>query len=194
MTDEDSGLYVVNVADPEDPLIVGSCAVPGACVTVSGNYVYLCEALESPGLYVVDVANPLNPRQAGYYGLPAYFTAAAGNYAFVTSFDSALVGRLYVIEFYGGGVEDGQKPAASRLVPAATVVSGTLRVPEPPLGSTGEPGSHARLALVDAAGRRVLDLRYGQNDVRVLSPGVYFIQAADPARSLSGAQKVVIQR
>jgi hypothetical protein len=35
--------------------------------------------------------------------------------------------------------------------------------------------------LLDASGRKVLDLAPGPNDVRHLSPGVYFVRARDAA-------------
>jgi len=47
-----------------------------------------------------------------------------------------------------------------------------------------------RAELLDAAGRRVLDLHNGANDVRVLAPGVYFVRDVGAA----GAEKVVVQR
>jgi hypothetical protein len=44
--------------------------------------------------------------------------------------------------------------------------------------------------LLDISGRKVLDLSPGENDVRHLAPGVYFIREAQ-ARSV---RKVVITR
>jgi len=35
-------------------------------------------------------------------------------------------------------------------------------------------------SLLDAAGRKVVDLRAGANDVRGLAPGVYFIREVQP--------------
>jgi len=50
--------------------------------------------------------------------------------------------------------------------------------------------------LLDVAGRKVLDLRPGANDVRPLAPGVYFVRSASPAERSepSAVCKVVIQR
>ena len=58
-----------------------------------------------------------------------------------------------------------------------TVVRGVLYLPG--LGTRSElPGSSvmSRAALLDAAGRKVLDLRPGANDVSGLVPGVYFVR------------------
>jgi YVTN family beta-propeller protein len=51
--------------------------------------------------------------------------------------------------------------------------------------------------LVDAAGRRVLDLRLGPNDVRHLAPGVYFVRersAVGGQRSADSVRKVIITK
>ena len=50
--------------------------------------------------------------------------------------------------------------------------------------------------LLDAAGRRVLELRAGANDVRALAPGVYFVRGGGGMSEQGGAgtRKVVIQR
>jgi hypothetical protein len=49
--------------------------------------------------------------------------------------------------------------------------------------------------LLDISGRKVLDLKPGANDVRVLSPGVYFVrQASGVKHEVSSVTKVVITR
>jgi hypothetical protein len=50
-----------------------------------------------------------------------------------------------------------------------------------------------RAALLDVSGRRVMDLASGANDVRALSPGVYFVQSTIDSRQ-SRMGKVVITR
>ncbi|MFO7639686.1 MAG: T9SS type A sorting domain-containing protein [bacterium] len=58
------------------------------------------------------------------------------------------------------------------------------------------------MTLLDASGRKVMDLTPGDNDVRHLAPGVYFVRTAlwerSPDRVLFPqflfARKVVIQR
>jgi hypothetical protein len=68
--------------------------------------------------------------------------------------------------------------------------------------STAKSQNHERMkaerggppaALHDIAGRRVLDLLPGANDVSRLSPGVYFV-AASGERSAVGVRKVIVQR
>ena len=68
-----------------------------------------------------------------------------------------------------------------------TVVYGTLMM---------SPGEDGAASLHDAAGRRVMALMPGENDVRFLAPGVYFIRAQGPRgpRFEGSSRKVVIQR
>ncbi|UCG42232.1 MAG: hypothetical protein JSU73_10175 [candidate division WOR-3 bacterium] len=68
-----------------------------------------------------------------------------------------------------------ERPEARRLEAERrlpTIVRGVLRI------QPTADGSQPTAALVDVSGRRVLDLRPGENDVRHLSPGVYFLRSA----------------
>ncbi len=75
------------------------------------------------------------------------------------------------------GVEERSTPDASRVMPDASIVRGVLV-----LGGAGS-RQHAayRAALLDAAGRRVTTLAPGANDVRHLTPGIYFVRQEDRA-------------
>ncbi|MBN2538183.1 VCBS repeat-containing protein [candidate division WOR-3 bacterium] len=69
----------------------------------------------------------------------------------------------------------------------ATLIRGMLTIPESLVRILDRPP-----VLLDAAGRKVADLRAGRNDLRVISPGVYFIRV--DARSVGTAvYKVVLQ-
>lgn len=71
--------------------------------------------------------------------------------------------------YAASGVEEyGQQPATPRSG-MATVVRGALRL-DLQHGLVG-----GRAMLLDAAGRRVLELRTGANDISELAPGVYFV-------------------
>ncbi len=48
--------------------------------------------------------------------------------------------------------------------------------------------------LLDVSGRKVLALHSGANDVRRLSPGVYFVWAVSREPLAVGCQKVVVMR
>jgi hypothetical protein len=66
---------------------------------------------------------------------------------------------------------------------AATVARGVYRL------EAGAGPAH----LLDGAGRQVMELAPGRNDVRHLGPGVYFVRPA-AGRDAAGVTKVVIQR
>ncbi len=74
--------------------------------------------------------------------------------------------------------------------PSATIVRGVLFLPE---ASSVKPG--ASCVLLDITGRQLMDLRPGENDVRHLGPGVYFVRpASSVGRQASNVRKVVVQR
>ena len=79
----------------------------------------------------------------------------------------------------GRGVE-----ALKRLRVTPTVVRGVL-----PL-APGAGGPTQLASLHDASGRKVMDLRPGDNDIRRLAPGVYFLRYEQEKRSV----KIVVQR
>ncbi|MEO0085656.1 MAG: hypothetical protein ABIK37_03400 [candidate division WOR-3 bacterium] len=67
------------------------------------------------------------------------------------------------------GVEEARNAEFGARNPGATIVRGVLRVDLPPAAD------RPRQELLDATGRRVIELQPGANDVRHLSPGVYFV-------------------
>ena len=98
--------------------------------------------------------------------------------------------RIAVIRDAGGGVEEGTAPRSASQTPAATIISRMLFLPE---ASNRKPQA---ASLLDIAGREVLGLQTGPNDVRALAPGVYFVRSEPSAVSgkPSAVHKVVIAR
>ncbi|MBM3314414.1 hypothetical protein FJY71_01035 [candidate division WOR-3 bacterium] len=89
-----------------------------------------------------------------------------------------------------GGIAE-QRPSAVPRPPCATVVRGVLRLGKRGQSTTGQ----SLVFLVDATGRKVLDLKPGPNDVRALPAGVYFIWGLPVVgRRQAAVQKVVVQR
>jgi len=87
------------------------------------------------------------------------------------------------------GIEESSKSQAASRKPEVTVVRGRLMLP-----ASGEKRV-ARSELLDASGRKVMDLAPGENDVRHLSPGVYFLRSAvSGERSAVSVRKVVVTR
>ena len=75
VADDSSGLQVINVANPANPVYAGSYDTPGYAlgVFVLGNYAYVAD--DYSGLQVINVANPANPVYAGSYDTPGYASA-----------------------------------------------------------------------------------------------------------------------
>ncbi len=91
------------------------------------------------------------------------------------------------------GVADGPKPQALSSELAASIVHGVLLLPRgaghDPI-PLGESGLCLKPQLLDAAGRMVLNLHPGANDVSGLSPGVYFLRPS--AGGAGTTRKLVI--
>jgi hypothetical protein len=103
------------------------------------------------------------------------------------------------------GVAERPKPVTSGPVPEPTIVGGLLW-----LGQSGDRpsvGGTVPVLLLDAAGRIVMELRPGPNDIRHVAPGVYFVREDSrgqglsrqtaPARTRSegsSVRKVVVQK
>jgi hypothetical protein len=85
-------------------------------------------------------------------------------------------------------VGEGQLQASSHKL-QATIVRGVLVLKVDSRQNTGY-----RTELLDASGRKVLDLHTGPNDVRALAPGVYFVRAVGREPSAVGCHKVVVTR
>jgi Peptidase family C25 len=84
----------------------------------------------------------------------------------------------------GSGAEESHKPQAASHGLGPNIVRGVLFLPP----------SHLTLHsfLFSLAGRKVLDLHPGANDVRPLAPGVYFVRAQTDVRA--GTSRIVIAR
>jgi len=114
-----------------------------------------------------------------------------------------FAGNIEVYPLYriglAGGVEE--TPSAEvRTTNAATIVRGVLVLG----GVDSRQNTVYRAELLDAAGRKVMELMPGANDVRGLAPGVYFChltansassaQASGVMRDASSFPKVVVTR
>jgi DNA-binding beta-propeller fold protein YncE len=181
VADDEAGLRVISVSDPAHPSEVGYYDTPGDAygVAVAGNYAYVADGFA--GLRVISVSDPAHPSEVGYYDTPshAYGVAVAGNYAYVAD----VYAGLRVIEFYGGGVEETMNDELGTMNVGPTIVRDVLRL-------AIDDCRVSNAELLDAAGRKVTELRTGANDVRALAPGVYFVRGAQG----QGVTKVVLTR
>jgi hypothetical protein len=80
-----SGLVVLDVSDPEAPILAGQKLIPGLsrAIDVAGNYAYLANADSS--LQIVDIGNPSNPVFVGGCEIPgeARDVFVSGDYAYL---------------------------------------------------------------------------------------------------------------
>jgi hypothetical protein len=93
-----------------------------------------------------------------------------------------------LFDLAASAVADSHRPQTARPEPAASVVRNVLFLPEAP--------SHELQAasLLNIAGRSVLDLHPGANDISGLAPGVYLVRAASRMPSVAGCRKVILTR
>jgi hypothetical protein len=152
-------------------------------VAVDGNYVYV--AASDAGLRVVSVADPAHPAQVGYYDMPgqAWDVSVNGSLAYVTNDSLGLV----ICEFLGEGVQETINDEGATMNVPPTIVRGVLHLPASSVGRA------ASSVLLDAAGRKVMELRVGANDVSRLVPGVYFCRQTAGFASCAPASSVMRQ-
>jgi CubicO group peptidase (beta-lactamase class C family) len=94
-----------------------------------------------------------------------------------------------LFDWAASGVADNHKPQTANPKPAATFVRSALFLPE-----TSRSDKLQAASLLDIAGRSVLDLHPGANDIRGLAPGVYFVRAVSRKPSVTGCRKVILTR
>jgi len=72
VADGHSGLQIIDVSDPSNPLFVGSCdsADNAGSVYVRDTYAYVADG--NSGFQIIDVSNPSSPTLAGSYDTPDY--------------------------------------------------------------------------------------------------------------------------
>ncbi len=180
-------LSVVSLADSTHPVEVGWCNgfEPALSIEVDG-YAFVTGGIT---LSVVSMSDPAHPYTVAHSSLVwgSHDLATSGDYIYLAS-DSGLS----VWQLYAAGVEETKRSGLRATECEPTVVRGALM-----LGATDRRQLAVdRTDLLDAAGRKVMDLRAGANDVRAMAPGVYFVREGGVSREQGGAgiRKVVIAR
>jgi DNA-binding beta-propeller fold protein YncE len=109
---------------------------------------------------------------------------------YVSSYDGSYISVIR--DTFGPGVEEMPGAEARAAKSGPTVVRGVLNLPR----DMTDAGSVPRPVLLNVAGRKVMDLRPGPNDVSRLSPGVYFVRSGPLAvsRQPSAVTKVVVTK
>jgi len=88
---DQTGLKIIDVTNPDDLLLVGSLAIPGACydVAVIGDFAYVANNWyggTEGGVYAVNISDPVTPVQTDFYN--SYFNAVAGVSNYITCTNS----------------------------------------------------------------------------------------------------------
>jgi len=85
IADGGAGLQVIDVQNPQSPVLVGNCDTPDNAygVKVSGNYAYIADSYS--GLQIINVSNPSAPVWVGSYETPsrAWNVVVSGSFAYV---------------------------------------------------------------------------------------------------------------
>jgi hypothetical protein len=114
--------------------------------------------------------------------------ATTGNLGLGTPFaGNPEVYAVYRVHAFPGIGEVAGRPGF-RSTRLPTIIRGVLFLPEA--------ANHTPQAtsLIDINGRKVMDLRFGANDVRALAPGVYFVREAQAQAQAQAVRKVVVTR
>jgi len=92
VADCDSGLRVISVADPANPVEVGHAQTAGKAYGVAFNDGYAFVAAGDSGLRVVSVSDPAHPMEVGHCGThgSAWRVTVAGDYAYVAADTAGL--------------------------------------------------------------------------------------------------------
>jgi hypothetical protein len=92
VADSSSGLQIINISNPANPVAVGHYDTEGYAfgVALDGNYAYVADS--SSGLQIIDISNPANPVAVGHYDTSgsARGVALSGNYAYVADDEEGL--------------------------------------------------------------------------------------------------------
>jgi len=104
-----------------------------------------------------------------------------------------------IVRDSGGAIEEtpGRERGATSAQP--TIIRGVLNLQSAGAGTVPQPGASdalglSRAALLDISGRKVRALKPGANDVRHLTPGVYFVREAQARAQAQAVRKVVLTR
>jgi hypothetical protein len=169
-----------SVSDPAHPCSLSRFTVYNA------RSVALADTLLVVGgatnVYVWSVADPTEPRRLGGGYVEEYVNDIdlQGDLVFTSEV------RCYRLNIIPQGISEGHLPgllAGIELCPA--LVRGVLAL------RGGHPAS-----LLDISGRKVVDLVPGENDIRHIAPGVYFVRRpeTEDGRPRTAVRKVVVQK
>lgn len=170
----------------------GGYGTPGGLAVGKDGHVFICGGLVGDFLTLEYNGATEVWRRVENYGSGDLATAVGtddSGYVYVTGRgDFGANAWDFVTIKYNrhAGIEEGGYSPTGRFLP--TIVRGVLD-----LGAGSRQNTASRVELLDVAGRKVLELKPGANEVRHLSPGVYMVRQAAPfGRDV--VQKVIVSR
>ncbi len=93
VADRSSGLQVIDISDPTQPILVGSYDTPGEahCVAISGDFAFVADF--NSGLLVLDISDPIFPTLAGSYSTSSFANGitVSGDHAFLATDTAGLL-------------------------------------------------------------------------------------------------------
>ncbi len=90
---DETKMYIVNVTDPTNPMLVGIQSLYSYRVQVQGIYLFASSGVADQNLHVFDLTNPQMPRLRGTYTLPVIFS------------NVQVIGDLLYLGDNGGGLQ-----------------------------------------------------------------------------------------
>jgi hypothetical protein len=171
-TDDDVNFVEQASPDTLHRGLFGSCAVDSNYVWVVGGGGVIERTTDGGQNWRIEAAGMTDHFLTGVFAVDTGIAYVVGNLKVLLKYD----GR--------GGIEESPKPQATSPKLGPTVVRGVLRLAD------GSSASSSPSWLLDAAGRKVMALRTGANDVSGLTPGMYFLREAQA----QAVRKVIITR
>ncbi len=171
-------LVVIDVSNPAEPVLLGSCSTPlnPTDLSISGDYIYV--ANRNYGMRVIDITDPYAPVEVGIYDTPgrAFGVKAIGDLAYVADYTCGFV----ILEFLGPAIAENEKV---KIKPMLNISSNPLR----PFSIISYSLSHptkVNLSLYDVSGRQVRSIENGIQqqpgkynfNLRNLTSGIYFLK------------------
>ncbi len=114
--------------------------------------------------------------------------------AYLSDTSPVVRGAYFDRSDWSSGFAEQERPQPPGTRSLATVVRSVLMLPRDMTETSDVSDRVPRPSLLDAAGRKVLDLKSGVNDVSGLAPGVYFVREAQAQAQAQAVRKVVIAR
>jgi len=188
-----SGLCVVSVSAPQNPIIIGNCDAPASAYSVANSGTTTCISIGSQGslgFRVIDVSDPCNPTEIGYHDTySARNLAISDGYIYVADWTAGL----QIFEYLPNSIpEEGETESdLLEVVSNPSQFSTTLRFVLPR-------ESNIELTIFDLSGRQI-DApasgvhQTGQHEIVLcgLFPGVYFAKLTTDSSTITESFVVV---